>query len=384
MAQLVTANPNSLVPQLSQFGTGFAQGQQIGEKFANRQALAEQAKHKSAQLGFQKSAMQGDKESLTNIDDPDTVIKIKSYLSGLSEEERAEGVRENEVLTRGALNALNLPAEQRRSYVERQVAKWKGEGRDTSRTEALLQLPDDQFNQGLISQGREGMAIADIAAQQFGDAEKDRNLRERQIEVQEEKLKDSRAKLSAGLEKVLIAAQDNVVAAQQNANEYIVLAGDFERMPAGDAAGAELTFTEKLKGVLGEQDDVTEFRRRFNKVRLSEGLKSLPPGPATDKDVQEAFKGVPKEDASPEQVASFLRGAARLAKFDAGYNQFKADYISKKSTSKNLNKTWRKSISSPVAKRKISIVEIYETAQNRGITPEEVAEKLGVSLDGLI
>ncbi|MCH8329306.1 MAG: hypothetical protein IIB81_02855, partial [Nanoarchaeota archaeon] len=160
--------------------------------------------------------------------------------------------------------------------------------------------------------------------------------------------------------------------------------GDFERIQAELPAGASQSFSESLKSILGTQDDVTEFRRRFNKVRLSEGLKSLPPGPATDKDVEEAFKGVPKENASPQQVASFLRGAARLARFDAGFNQFKADFISKNSTAKNLNKNWRKTIESPVAKRGITVAEIYETAQNRNITPEEVAERLGVTLDGLI
>lgn len=389
MAQLVTADPNSLVPQLSLLGSGFAQGQQIGANLANRQLLAQQQQQKQAQLGFQQQALAGDAKALTSLSDPQAARQIQAFLAQKSEAERNEEIRENEVLTRGALDALALPVDERRAFVARQVQKIKSEDpdRDTSRTEALLALPDDQFNQGLEVQGRQGLALSEIAKQQFGEAPgkaEDRALRERQLAVQEAAGERAASKLSSGLEKALLTAQDNVVTAQQNANEYTVLAGDFERAQAGQPAGTQLTFTETLKGVLGSQDDVTEFRRRFNKVRLSEGLKSLPPGPATDKDVQEAFKGVPKENASPEQVASFLRGAARLARFDAGYNQFKADFISKNSTAKNLNKVWRKSIESPIAKRKITIAEIYETAQNRNITPEEVAEKLGVTIDGLI
>jgi hypothetical protein len=129
---------------------------------------------------------------------------------------------------------------------------------------------------------------------------------------------------------------------------------------------------------LGTQDDVSELKRRFNQVRLSEGLKNLPPGPATDRDVQEAFKGVPKENASPEQVTSFLRGASRLARFEAGYNQYKSDYISRNSTGKGLNQGWRRSVNVPKLKREVSIAEIYETAQNRGVTPEQILEQLGI------
>ena len=87
---------------------------------------------------------------------------------------------------------------------------------------------------------------------------------------------------------------------------------------------------------------------------------------------------MPKENASPEQVASFLRGAARLARFDAGYNQFKSDYISDTRSAAGVNREWRRQIMSPVAGRKVSIAEIYETAQNRSITPEEVKAKLGI------
>ena len=213
---------------------------------------------------------------------------------------------------------------------------------------------------------------------QSEDAAADRALRERQIAVSEASQKRQGSKLSAGLEKALLASQDNVVTAQRNANEYDVLAADFARNAAELGGGVAQTFSEGLKSILGTQDDVTEFRRRFNKVRLSEGLKNLPPGPATDKDIIEAFKGVPKENANAEQVQSFLRGSARLARLDAAYNQFKADFISTNRSGGGLNKEWRRKIESPRLKRKVSNVEIYETAQNRGITVEEVKEQLGI------
>jgi len=204
----------------------------------------------------------------------------------------------------------------------------------------------------------------------------DRSLRSRQIAVSEAAEKRQAGKLSAGLEKALLTSQDRVVEAQRNANEYEVLASDFERLNL--EGGLASTFSETLKSVLGSQDQVTEFRRKLNEVRISQGMKNLPPGPASDVDVKMAMKGVPKENASAEQVSSFLRGSARMARFDAGYNQFKADFITQSRSGAGLNKAWRGKVGSPNLKRKVTIAEIYETAQNRGITPEDVAAQLGI------
>lgn len=148
--------------------------------------------------------------------------------------------------------------------------------------------------------------------------------------------------LSSTGEKALLDAQDSYFKGSKDAREYELLAGDFERETANLPAGVNYSINEFIKNVTGSQDEATELRRRFNSVRLSEALVNLPPGPATDKDVQEAFKGVPKEGASPQQVVSFLRGSAKLKKLDNEFNLFKADYISEKNNTKGLLKAWQK------------------------------------------
>lgn len=206
--------------------------------------------------------------------------------------------------------------------------------------------------------------------------EMEMGLRKRELDIKESAEQRMKNKLSAGLEKALIDAQDFTVKAQREANNYDLLANNYEQLKIG--GGLEATVSETLKKMLGTQDDVTEFRRRFNQIRISEGLKNLPPGPASDVDVQMAMKGVPPENASPEQVASFLRGAGKLARFEAAYNQFKADYITDKRDAGGLNKEWRKKVKSSKLGREVSIAEIYSTAQNRGITPEDVKAQLGI------
>lgn len=202
------------------------------------------------------------------------------------------------------------------------------------------------------------------------------DIREQELQLSKQQEQRQQTKLSAPSEKALISAQDATVAAKRSSTEFDILADQVEA--ADLTGGIASTTSETFKRLLGNQDDVTEFRRRFNSVRLSEGLKNLPPGPATDKDMAEAFKGVPAENAPSSQIASFLRGAAKMARFDAAYNQFKSDYISEKSSVKGLNKEWRRSVQSSALGRSVTMAEIYAEAADSGLTPEEVKQELGI------
>lgn len=149
--------------------------------------------------------------------------------------------------------------------------------------------------------------------------------------------------LSSTGEKELIETQNKFHELTTQAREYELLADDFERF-AGTSAGVAGKFKAFLKDVTGSQDEESELRRRFSKVRLSEALKYLPPGPATDRDVAEAFKGVPKDNVGDEQVMAFLRGSSKLSKIDAEFQEFKQDYLSQNDSTKGLIKAWKEAI----------------------------------------
>lgn len=207
--------------------------------------------------------------------------------------------------------------------------------------------------------------------------EKDLIFKQKQLQLAREREARQQEKLSAGLEKRLIESQDLAELSSRQATEFNILADQVEAL---DLSGGFVAGTSELfKRFLGTQDDVTELRRRFNKVRLSEGLKNLPPGPATDRDVQEAFKGVPPENAPAQQIISFLRGAAKLAKYDSAYNQFKSDYISNESTSKGLLKAWRGKVTSSVLGREVTLAEVYAEAVEAGLTVDDVKQQLGIT-----
>lgn len=172
------------------------------------------------------------------------------------------------------------------------------------------------------------------------------NIKQRQLDIREQEFalkqqteQRQAGKLSAASEKALIESQDLALQAGRDATEFDILANQIEQ---SDLSGGVISsFEEGAARFLGTQDDATELRRKFNNVRLSQGLKNLPPGPATDRDVQEAFKGVPPVNAPASQMVSFLRGAAKMAKFDQAWNEFRSEYISENNNTKGLIPAWK-------------------------------------------
>ena len=165
------------------------------------------------------------------------------------------------------------------------------------------------------------------------------NLRQQQLALEQQKEKRQSSKLSAASERALIDSQELSTKAGQNASEFKILSDQVAE--AGFSGGVVSSFSETMAKLLGTQDDVTELRRKFNKVRLSEGLQNLPPGPATDKDMAEAFKGVPPENAPSSQVVSFLKGAEKMAKFDQAWHEFRSSYISENNNTRGLLPAWK-------------------------------------------
>jgi hypothetical protein len=62
-------------------------------------------------------------------------------------------------------------------------------------------------------------------------------------------------------------------------------------------------------------------------MRMSEAIKSLPPGPATDRDINMALSGFPKETADAQTLSSFLRGMAKLKQIEAVGDNAKAEWV---------------------------------------------------------
>lgn len=145
--------------------------------------------------------------------------------------------------------------------------------------------------------------------------------------------------LQPQLQKRLSIATDDAIAAENNAAKFTNLANDIDK--AGIGGGVAGQFSEKLKELTGEQDALSALRREYNAIKGSQVVSNLPPGAASDKDIEMAMAGFPTDRASGAQIAGFLRGLAKLQSANAELQNHKADYITKNGTERGMLQSWK-------------------------------------------
>jgi len=121
---------------------------------------------------------------------------------------------------------------------------------------------------------------------------------------------------------------DSAVAAaasKQSADQYNDLAKRLDA--AGGGFGAATSFADYLRKATGAQSPLTELRQEYTRIRNSAAIKSLPPGVATDKDIELALKGIPPENANASTMASFLRGMGKMQDIEASVANAKTDWL---------------------------------------------------------
>lgn len=145
------------------------------------------------------------------------------------------------------------------------------------------------------------------------------------IELELYKLDQKNASLSDDARKIVNDATVTSVAADQSAEQMLDLASRLEK--AGALSGAMAKGSELYKSLTGNQDAITQLRQEYVRLRSSQVSKMLPPGPASDKDIQLALSGFPSDTADASTMAAFVRGMAKLQQVDAAMNSAKAEWV---------------------------------------------------------
>ena len=112
---------------------------------------------------------------------------------------------------------------------------------------------------------------------------------------------------------------------KQSAEQFNDLAKRLDE--SGGGYGVFSSASDFLKKGAGFQGGMTQLRQEYTRLRNTAAIKSLPPGPATDKDIAMALKGFPSDNASATDLSSFLRGMAKLQDVDASINNAKTDWL---------------------------------------------------------
>lgn len=79
-------------------------------------------------------------------------------------------------------------------------------------------------------------------------------------------------------------------------------------------SGIFKTIEEGYKAITGRQDKLTSLYLAADRLRVGRGVKNLPVGPASDKDVALVMQGELPADAAPEEIVEYARGIAKLAR----------------------------------------------------------------------
>jgi hypothetical protein len=130
--------------------------------------------------------------------------------------------------------------------------------------------------------------------------------------------------IPADTRKLINESAVTAATAQQSAAQFNDLA---KRIEGLGGYGRLSSLSEFAKSTIGAEGYETSLRQEYTRLRNSAAIKSLPPGPATDKDIQMALSGFPKDTSNSANIAQFLRGMAKLQDIDAAVANAKTDWL---------------------------------------------------------
>ena len=194
---------------------------------------------------------------------------------------------------------------------------------------------------------RTGEVILD--SKQVGASQSERSAmqsRQRANDLRQREQDFKENKLTNVFERELIKSQDAARESEVNVSQLESVAQEYEGLSEELGSGQSAGFKESLKTFFGDEDAATNLRRRYNQIVNKKALDNLPPGAASEKDVEIVFKGFLKDTADPATVASFLRGLAKVESANANFQSFKAQYISDNRNTRGLQKAWKSELAS--------------------------------------
>jgi hypothetical protein len=254
------------------------------------------------------------------------------------------------------IESVNKTEESRRAAMlfgpQLQKAQYEA---DRAREDAIKAGVDAQFAPALAQAGltkAQGDAIKAATDARFAEAlnqaglnEKNWNIKAAQnrINVDSARLGLDRQKTAADVQLTLARIGEIATSlpeqAKKDINTAAVAAGTAKQQAAqfnslatrlqeaGGGFGVLSRANEWFRGATGNQDYVTQLRQEFTRLRNSAAVQSLPPGPATDKDIALVLEGFPAATADANTMSSFLRGMAKLQDITAATENARVDWL---------------------------------------------------------
>lgn len=167
----------------------------------------------------------------------------------------------------------------------------------------------------------------------------DRDKLTSEVQIELEKLKQKNGELPEFVAKDINEATTSAIASAQSAEKLTTLAADIDKFSGQMGTGWKGSLDELTKAGFLNKNEVTRIRAEFNRIVTPAAMaayKKVAAGSTSDKDIETAMIGVPKDNADAATLASFLRGAAKLQIYDSVLSNAKSEWLG---AVRNLGKT---------------------------------------------
>jgi hypothetical protein len=186
----------------------------------------------------------------------------------------------------------------------------------------------DKFLESSIKVQKAPLEIRDIESkidERTKRLDLDKDKLQSEVEIKVAELSGKGQKLDADARKIVNEATIASVAGEQSAGRMLDLA---QRIQSADGGkGVATKASEWFAKTTGRQDEFTQMRQEYIRVRNSQAIKSLPPGVATDKDITLAMQGFPDENSNAATLSSFLRGMAKMQQYEATSKSAESEWV---------------------------------------------------------
>lgn len=240
---------------------------------------------------------------------------------GVSPEQAAQLYQQDPQQFNGLLNATRLATlpTDKQFDVQQNQQKIDETARSNRAGEALQARGQNMSYQS-------AMTGHNLAAQRLALDQQEFGLKVQQAQEKAQQLIEGAPKLSVNMEKSIEKSVNDSAASTNSADSMAALAQQFrqEKPTTGLFGNASNMFAK----VTGTDTALRDLRIRQNALVNNQVLRFLPPGPATDRDVEIVRQGAPTDMDNPEVVARWLDAMSNLERRSAQFNDFKAEWMS--------------------------------------------------------
>lgn len=334
---------NEAAQRLSEFQKAFGQAYAAGDRDALRQLAAtnpEQIETIRQGMGFvdaDRNQAMGDMSARLNIAAAQGTEAVMRELAthqntlqqiGVSPEQAWQTYQQSPEGFTQLTDLIGMHAVGPEKYFDIQD---KLTGREIDRGRLAETIRSNQAGEALQARGQNlsyqsAMTGHGLAAERLALDKQKFGFEVQQAQKKADELINAAPKLSVNMEKAIEKSAGDAAASRNAADSMTTLADTLEKeKPTPGLFGNAENMFSKLTG---QDNYLRDMRIRFNQLANAQATKLLPPGPASDKDIEFARKGIPSETDNPMVMARWLRGMAKMESNNANFNEFRSEWMS--------------------------------------------------------